>query len=115
MRESVKYALTLGTLVALGYFIAWMAGNTYIAATDEPGTTGKFGIYFALGFAVVLGWALLSGLEAVWKKQDDPPDEWWAPVAFAVFPRLFGGTFVFFIVVFIAFGFERLGVGLGAE
>jgi hypothetical protein len=88
VRTFVSAALTLGAFIALGYFVAEIGAETLIQAFDEPGTPGKIPIQFSLGFAVVVGWALLSAVEAVWKEDDDPPDEWWATFAFAAFPLL---------------------------
>jgi hypothetical protein len=114
VRTLGRIALTLGTLAVLGYFVAAISAQTEIGAFDEPGTAGKFGIHTTLGFALVLGWALGSAVEAAWDN-DKETTEWWAPFAFAALPRLFGGVVLLFVVVFIAAGFEALGVGLGGQ
>jgi hypothetical protein len=112
----IKCGLALGALVALGVFITVISADTSIEAYNEPGTPGKFGIQFSLGVAIVLGWALLSAVEAAWKvedKADDDYSDWWGPFVLAALPRLIGGIVVFFVVVVIGLGFEALGLGLG--
>ena len=114
MRTLARIALTVGTLAVLGYFVAAISADTEIVASDEPGTPGKFDIYTALTFALILGWALGAGVEAAWDDEKQGSD-WWEPYVFATFPRLLIGIVLFFVIQGFGFGFEALGVGLGGQ
>lgn len=105
--------ITVAALIGLGYFIAAMGPVTYVRAYNEPGIPGKYDYHFVMGFAVALGWAVLEGVEAVWRSEKDHDAPW--TFANAAAPRLLAGVVLFFTVVFIAFGFEAAGVGLGGH
>ncbi len=91
-----------------------MGPEIYVRAYNEPGIPGKAGYHFVMGFALVLGWAVLEGVGAVWRseKADDAP---WMRFVDAAIPRLLIGVIIFFAVVLIAFRFEAAGVGLGGH
>jgi heme A synthase len=114
-----RIALTVAALVALGVFVALIGANTVVVAFDEPLAAGHVGVQAALALAIVLGWALLSGVEAVWKDEPDDDNrtssEWWAPFTFAALPRIFVGVPLVLVILGIDFGLEALGVGLGGS
>lgn len=109
----IRLVGTLIALVLLGYFVAAMGTEIGTPrAASEPGVPGEFGYRFAMGFAIIIGWAVLSGAEALWKDDGGEP---WERFFFAAAPRLLIGVPIFVVVLFIVFAFEALGVGLGGR
>ena len=83
----------------MGYFIAAMGPETYARSHNEPGIPGKYGYHTVMGFALVLGWAVLEGVGAVWRSEKDDDAPWMRFVEAAV-PRLLIGVFIFFAIAF---------------
>ena len=115
VRTLARVGVTAAALVALAYFIASMSAKTAVVAFDEPIPSGQTFVQFALGMAIVLGWSVLSGVEAAWRDDGESTAAWWEPFVFAALPRFIGGIVLLFVIVGIEFGLEALGVGLGAS
>lgn len=113
MEPLIRLGGSVIALVLLGYFIAAMGTEVGTPrAASEPGVAGEFGYQFTMGFAIIVGWAVLSGAEALWK---DDAGEPWERFFGAAVPRLLIGIPIFFVVMFIVFAFERVGVGLAGR
>ncbi len=111
-----RFTLTLLVLLVMGYFIAAMGTEIGpLRAFNEPGVPGKYGYQFVMGFALVLGWALGTAVEAMWNGRTDRTTPPWELLFSAILPRLLGGLVIFFALTGIEFGFEALGVGLGGR
>jgi hypothetical protein len=122
VRTFCRLLLTVGVLVALGYFTAAISATTEITAFNDSSTPGTLSIQFALGIAIVLGWASGAGVERLWSGVRDQGEPFAddlagdaASAGGAAFMRATAGILAFFLVVGIAFAFEALGVGLGGR
>jgi hypothetical protein len=69
----------------------------------------------AIAFALILGWAVGSAVEHAWRSEEPHRDDFLFGIAGAALARLLGGTLVFLTIMGIDFGFEALGIGLGAH
>jgi succinate dehydrogenase hydrophobic anchor subunit len=109
-----RFGVTLLALALLAVFITALSSNVTIEAFDQPGTPGKFAVQFALGFALVVGWAFGSGLEEMWGDADttEPLRQ---QLGLAVGMRLVGGFLLLIVVLGMEIGLEALGFGLGAQ
>lgn len=111
MRTLQKVGFVLLVIAGIGLVIALLSADTEAGRPfDEPGIPGKFPVQFALGFAVILGWAFGAAAEQLWRDDTE-----WGDLTVAIGSRLLSGVFLFFALIGAEIGFEALGVGLGSR